>query len=196
VIVKKCVLCLSITVLSSFYHVPVGASEPITTCSTTMGTDVDQYISTVYRSIDFGKGESLNPEVFNKAMHGYLNLKEAGKLNDRKQVLSVVDFTKSSNESRLWIIDLNSLKVVMHTYVAHGQGTGEEFATAFSNNFDSHQSSLGFYVTGDTYQGEHGLSLRLNGMDEGYNSAACGLCNEKFYRGQSAPGSQLGLSRS
>lgn len=106
------------------------------------------------------------------AMKGYLNLKSAGKLSDNKQILTVADFTRSSAQNRLWIIDLNTRKVIVHTYVAHGQGSGDEFATAFSNTNNSHQSSIGFYVTGETYTGEHGTSLRLNGMDNGYNSAA------------------------
>ena len=72
----------------------------------------------------------------------------------------------------MWIIDLKERKLLYNTYVAHGAGTGEEFATKFSNNFDSHQSSLGFYVTGGTYMGEHGNSLYLHGMDQGYNSNA------------------------
>ncbi len=72
----------------------------------------------------------------------------------------------------MWIIDLDSRKVLLNTHVAHGQGTGEEYAKNFSNNEGSHQSSMGFYVTGDTYVGKHGNSLHLHGMDEGYNSAA------------------------
>lgn len=63
-------------------------------------------------------------------------------------------------------------KVLYNTYVAHGQGSGDDYATSFSNRPNTHKSSLGFYVTGDTYNGEHGTSLRLNGMDTGYNDAA------------------------
>ena len=64
------------------------------------------------------------------------------------------------------------MKVLFNTWVAHGQGSGTEYATSFSNTNSSHQSSLGFYVTGTTYNGIHGTSLRLFGMDEGYNDAA------------------------
>lgn len=159
--------------LSSFCHQSLRASEPGSAVAAIAANDVDSYISGVYDGIDFGKdGDKLNPEVFKLAMKGYLNLKDAGKLGGDKQILTVVDFTRSSNQNRMWIIDLKANKVLMHTYVAHGQGSGDEFATAFSNLENSHQSSLGFYVTGDTYIGEHGTSLRLNGMDNGYNNAA------------------------
>ncbi len=170
-VIKKSILCLSIYVLSSFYHQSVRASEPGNNFVAS-SSDEDSYISGIYDDIDFGRGDKLNPEVFKLAMKGYLNLRDAGKLSDNKQILTVADFTRSSTQDRLWIIDLNTRKVVMHTYVAHGQGSGDEFATAFSNTNNSHQSSLGFYVTGETYIGEHGTSLRLNGMDNGYNSAA------------------------
>jgi len=138
----------------------------------TAPTDVDGYISDVYQQIDFSHSQKLSPEVFNKAMHGYLNLQSAGKLNEKKQFLSVVDFTMSSTENRLWIIDLKAKKVVYNTYVAHGQGSGLDMPTTFSNVDGTHASSLGFYVTSDTYMGAHGNSLRLNGMDQGFNDAA------------------------
>jgi hypothetical protein len=145
-----------------------------TTTSTTKVTpsNIDAYISDVYSQIDFGKGQKLNPEVFNKAMVGYLNLQAAGKLNKNRQILSVADFTKSSTQNRLWIIDMKSKKVIYNTYVAHGQGSGMDIPTNFSNEDGTHASSLGFYVTSETYMGAHGNSLRLNGMDKGFNDAA------------------------
>jgi hypothetical protein len=135
-------------------------------------TDVDDYIGEVYQQIDFGTSKKLSQEVFNKAMHGYLSLQEAGKLNEKKQFLSVADFSMSSTENRLWIIDMKAKKVVYNTYVAHGQGSGMDLPTTFSNVDGTHASSLGFYVTSDTYMGAHGNSLRLNGMDKGFNDAA------------------------
>lgn len=171
---KKSILCLSLYLLSSLYHIKANAALDNTVAGSNKPTkeSVADYICDTYSKIDFGHTEKLNPDVFRKAMNGYLNLKNAGKLNDGKEIITVADFTKSSNEPRLWIIDLKAGKVLLNTYVAHGQGSGDEFATAFSNNNNSHQSSLGFYVTGDTYQGEHGTSLRLNGMDNGFNDAA------------------------
>jgi len=62
--------------------------------------------------------------------------------------------------------------VLFNSLVAHGKNTGEEFATNFSNTESSLQSSLGFYITENTYEGENGYSLRLEGMDSGFNDAA------------------------
>jgi L,D-transpeptidase catalytic domain len=130
------------------------------------------YISRVYQQIDFGKGTHISFEAFDKAYRGYINLKNAGKLNPEHDILSICDFSLPSTENRLWIIDLQQKKVIYNTYVAHGQGSGDDMATSFSNRGNSHQSSLGFYVTGETYEGEHGTSLRLAGMDQGFNDAA------------------------
>ncbi len=105
-------------------------------------------------------------------MHGYINLKNAGKLNNEKEIITICDFNQPSVVERLWIIDLVAKKVLFNTFVAHGQSTGDDCAVEFSNKVNSHQSSLGFYVTGETYIGEHGLSLRMQGMDQGFNDAA------------------------
>ena len=176
---KKSVLCLSVLTWSALIHLSasaIGNENPsIASANTTTkssSTDIDSYINDVYAEIDFSRSQKLSPEVFNKAMRGYLNLKDAGKLSNNKQILSVVDFTKSSTENRLWIIDMKAKKVIYNTYVAHGQGSGMDFATTFSNVDGTHASSLGFYVTSDTYNGAHGNSLRLNGMDKGFNDAA------------------------
>lgn len=125
-----------------------------------------------YNQLDFGKANRLAYDVFAKAYTGYLNLKAAGKLDNEKEVLTVCDYSLSANTNRMWIIDLGTNRVLMNTYVAHGQGSGEEFAKQFSNKEGSHQSSMGFYVTGDTYTGSHGNSLYLHGMDQGYNHSA------------------------
>jgi len=175
---KKCVLCLSVLTSSALIHLSASAIgndySNVTANNTTKtaSTDVESYIGEVYSQIDFGKSQKLSPEVFSKAMHGYLNLQEAGKLSDKKQFLSVADFSMASTANRLWVIDLKAKKVVYNTYVAHGQGSGMDLATTFSNVDGTHASSLGFYVTSDTYMGAHGNSLRLNGMDKGFNDAA------------------------
>lgn len=129
-------------------------------------------IDSLYGQIDFGGAPGVNKEVFRKAYMGYLNLLQAGTLGDKAGLLSICDFSLSANEKRLWVIDLTKKSLLYHSLVAHGQGTGEEYARKFSNKQNSHQSSLGFYVTGETYNGDNGYSLRLYGMDKGYNDAA------------------------
>jgi hypothetical protein len=118
------------------------------------------------------KRAGLNFEVFRNAMIGYYNLQKTNSLSQAKSVISVVDFTKSSKDKRLWIIDLKSKKVLYNTHVAHGKNTGDDFATKFSNTPNSLMSSAGFYLTRETYFGKHGLSLRIDGLDVGYNSNA------------------------
>ncbi len=178
---KKSLLCLSVLTWSALIQISasaIGNENANTTSATSAATtkanssDIDTYITDVYSQINFGKGQKLNPEVFNKAMRGYLNLQAAGKLSSGKQILSVVDFTMPSKENRLWIIDMKAKKVIYNTFVAHGQGSGMDMATTFSNVDGTHASSLGFYVTSETYNGAHGNSLRLNGMDKGFNDAA------------------------
>ena len=115
---------------------------------------------------------SLDFEVFKKALTGYYHLKGDFKVSPDKQIISIVDFTKPSSKKRLWIVDLANRKLLFHTFVAHGRGSGGLMAEKFSNTFESHQSSLGFYVTDETYFGKHGLSLRLKGLDNGYNTNA------------------------
>jgi hypothetical protein len=174
-ILKKSVLCLSILSTCALGFLSASANQPTSTATVsekTAPSDVDSFINKLYHQIDFSKGETLRPEVFSKAMHGYLNLQSAGKLNEDRQVLSIADFSQSSTRNRLWVIDLKAKKVLFNTYVAHGQGSGMDMATNFSNQDGTHASSLGFYVTANTYTGQHGNSLRLNGMDKGFNDAA------------------------
>lgn len=129
----------------------------------------------VYKNLRF-EDETLSFEVFEKAFLGFQNLKKSGKLDASSHLLSVCDFSLSSCKKRLWVLDLDEKKVLFNSLVAHGKGTGEEFATSFSNTEDSHQSSLGFYITEQTYNGDNGYSLRLFGMDRGYNDAALARC--------------------
>ncbi|MBX0289780.1 murein L,D-transpeptidase catalytic domain family protein [Hymenobacter sp. HSC-4F20] len=114
----------------------------------------------------------LSLDVYRRALIGFYSLQQRGTVSSHAQVLSIIDFGRSSTQKRLWIIDLAKGKLLHHSLVAHGKNTGEEYAQSFSNREGSEMSSLGFYVTGATYQGKHGLSLKLNGVDAGYNTNA------------------------
>lgn len=107
-------------------------------------------------------------DVFRLGMVGYYVLEREGALSN-KGLLTIIDFSKPSTEKRFYTIDLKKLVVKYHTYVAHGRNTGENMATAFSNIPHSNQSSLGFYVTGETYVGSKGYSLRLDGKEKEFN---------------------------
>jgi hypothetical protein len=115
--------------------------------------------------------KGLQEEAFEIAYKGYYKLLEAGKVN-RPGILSIADFSKSSNQKRFFVIDMPNAKILYHTVVAHGRNSGLYYATDFSNTPESNKSSLGFYVTLNTYYGEKGYSLKLQGLEKGINDNA------------------------
>lgn len=127
---------------------------------------------TLYQKINFNNVNALKFNVFEKALKGFDNLKKAGKIDASTKLLTVCDFSLSSNTKRLWVINTETGEILFNSLVAHGKNTGEEFATNFSNTESSLQSSLGFYITDVTYSGDNGYSLKLLGMDKGYNDNA------------------------
>lgn len=118
------------------------------------------------------KSDVVKPdyEVFKKAFTGFLKLKAEN--NIKKNILTIIDFSLSSNLNRMWIIDINKMMVVHFNLVAHGRNSGEEYARNFSNIPSSQKSSLGFFLTDQTYTGKHGLSLILEGVEAGINDRA------------------------
>lgn len=106
--------------------------------------------------------------VLDLALEGYEKLEN--KLEN--QVLTLIDFSLPSTEKRLWVIDVASQEILLNTVVAHGRNSGELMANRFSNTPESFQSSLGFYKTAETYKGKHGYSLRLDGLEKGFNDQA------------------------
>ncbi|MBC7567729.1 MAG: murein L,D-transpeptidase catalytic domain family protein [Pedobacter sp.] len=131
----------------------------------------NKYVNDLYDTTHLAFA-GLNKAVFEKAITGFYNLKMSGKLSNSKSIISIADMEQSSTAKRLWIIDLDKKQLLLNTWVAHGNGSGSDKATRFSNVNDSFQSSLGFYVTGEVYTGKHGRSLKLDGMDAGYNDNA------------------------
>jgi hypothetical protein len=124
-------------------------------------------ISELYCDIDL-EAAGLSEDAFRNAMIGYYNLKAANKLNE-DPILTVIDFTQSCNARRFYTIDLQTRTILFQELVAHGENSGQEFAQHFSNKSQSHQSSLGFFVTGETYHGRRGFSLKLYGQEYGFN---------------------------
>lgn len=113
----------------------------------------------------------LNQKAFEYAWSGYHNLVKQGKLK-KSFVLTVCDFTQSSSSKRLYVIDVAHKKLLYNTYVSHGMNSGVEYATSFSNRANSFKSSLGFFVTSKTYVGRNGLSLKVQGLEKGFNDQA------------------------
>ncbi|MBL0056474.1 MAG: murein L,D-transpeptidase catalytic domain family protein [Chitinophagaceae bacterium] len=113
----------------------------------------------------------LSRQAFDYAMQGLDYLTQTGRLSNEK-IISIADFSLPSSKKRLFVIDLEKGTLVYNTYVAHGSNSGLENARQFSNTPSSYQSSLGFYETRDTYMGGNGYSLRLEGLEPGFNDNA------------------------
>ncbi|MDF7817145.1 murein L,D-transpeptidase catalytic domain family protein [Runella sp. MFBS21] len=120
---------------------------------------------TLYDSLHLQEA-GLSLDGFRFAWNGFQKAKF------EKPVLAIADFSQSSRQKRLYVIDIKARKLIYNTYVAHGRNSGEEYARKFSNQNSSYQSSLGFYRALTTYQGKHGLSLRLQGLEENINHRA------------------------
>lgn len=131
-------------------------------------SNYDSIASSIYQSLG---NSDLSSEAFSFAYQGYRQLL-LEKVMEKKNILTVIDFNKSSKEKRLFIIDLHKQKVIHKSLVAHGKNSGWDIPKTFSNAANSYQSSLGFYVTGETYTGKHGLSLKLDGLEKGINDNA------------------------
>lgn len=105
--------------------------------------------------------------AFQKAIEGYQNIS-----TKHKNILTLIDFSQPSTAKRLFVFDLNKKKLLFSSVVSHGKNSGTNYATLFSNKVGSYQSSLGFYLTEQTYQGKNGYSLILNGLEKGFNDRA------------------------
>jgi hypothetical protein len=118
-----------------------------------------------------GNVELPSFDLLRLAISGYDLLKQEKYIN-RPEVITIIDFSLPSTRERLWVIDLSRAKVLFHSLVSHGRNSGELMAEKFSNTPGSFTSSPGFYTTGETYFGRHGLSLKLNGLEKGINDKA------------------------
>ncbi len=113
----------------------------------------------------------LSPRALAAALEAAAGARERG-IAARQDLLTVIDYSLPSTAPRLWVLDLVRHKVLFHELVAHGAGSGDNFATRFSNDLDSRQTSLGLFVTAGTYEGGNGYSLRLRGLEPGVNDRA------------------------
>ena len=157
-----------VVLLMSFTNLPSKSnSTKISTKAETMSVSKN---ASIYNQLDANSFVLPNFECFNLALNGFSLLKEKGLV--QKNILTLVDFSLSSNTKRLWVIDLDKKIILFQTLVAHGRNTGEEFANQFSNQAESFKSSIGFYATGEVYDGKHGMSLKLDGLEKGLNDKA------------------------
>jgi hypothetical protein len=129
-------------------------------------------VTLLYEQINL-KELGLTRKAFEYALKGYYYLLDHHWLN-KTNILSICDLSQSSRNKRLYVLDLEQRTVLINTYVAHGRNSGTEYARSFSNSPSSHKTSLGFYVTGETYIGDNGLSLKIRGVERGFNDKANG----------------------
>lgn len=155
---------------STFTNNTSKIDPPKKLIAATSKTAFEMKVEKVYSSLHSNNLALPKMESFSKALQGFYDLKAKGIV--AKDILTLVDFSLSSNTKRMWIIDMSTNTILYNSLVAHGRNTGEEFANAFSNANSSYKSSLGFYATGEVYQGKHGLSLRLDGLEKGLNDNA------------------------
>ena len=168
---------LFLILLASLLHLPfafsgTSKSEKFTWTTTVTAPIVDaaHSMTALYSKLDLSS-RGLSQEAFDYAVQGFTRLKEMGRFR-KDNILTIVDFTRPSTEKRIFVIDVAEEKVLFNTYVAHGRGSGEKMAQKFSNIPESFQSSLGFYTTSSTYQGKHGYSMKLSGLEPGFNNLA------------------------
>ncbi|RRD38244.1 hypothetical protein EII28_02350 [Fusobacterium nucleatum] len=122
-------------------------------------------VKSVYDSLNIKN--KIDYSIFQKAYLGYVQIS-----HKNPGVLIIIDYTKPSNEERFYVLDLNKKKLVYSTRVAHSKNSGLEIPLEFSDDPNSYQSSLGFFVTLGEYNGAYGYSLRLKGLEENINANA------------------------
>lgn len=113
----------------------------------------------------------LSPQALAAALDAISCARSRG-VSERSGLLTLIDYSLPSTQPRLWVLDLERGRVLFHELVAHGAESGDNYAVRFSNNEGSRQTSLGLFLTGSTYEGGNGYSLRLRGLDPGLNDRA------------------------
>ena len=145
---------------------------------------------------EIGLNGKLNYDVLKTALNGY------NKIDGRKkELLTIIDYSKPSTEKRFFVIDMDKKELLVYSHVSHGKNSGGNIATSFSNKVTSYKSSLGFFLTENTYMGGNGYSLVLNGLEKGINDKAkdryivihgADYANPKIAKSQGRLGRSLG----
>lgn len=143
---------------TSFNNNSLNQKRNLADITETTVTPKSNYLD-LYNS--FGLAEKIQFKAFEQAMQGW------EKINAKnKNIITIIDFSLPSTQKRMVVLDLVKKQVLFHTLVSHGRNSGEKYATSFSNQHGSYQSSLGFYLTENTYIGGNGYSLRLKGLEK------------------------------
>lgn len=158
---------LLLSTLFAGYAEPVTDSKDLKTNTVTSVSKADA--SQLHRQMydDMRLDRWICYEAFDRGISGAACIDR-----ENKDVLTLIDFSKPSTSERLVVLDLRNRKILYTSVVSHGRNSGGNYATSFSNQNGSYKSSLGFYVTENTYTGKHGTSLILNGLEKGFNDRA------------------------
>lgn len=171
---RKLIVYITISCLAILSSGFTGINEQNAAIHSPLRIDAEQRlaikISLLYDLLNLEE-MGLARQAFEYAYKGYHQLVEKNRINC-PDYLTICDLSQSAKQKRLYLIDMVNNKIILNTYVAHGRNSGREYATRFSNKPASLQTSLGFYVTRNTYSGEHGLSLRMDGLEPGFNDRA------------------------
>lgn len=193
---KKQAIFLSVIIILIFPTYAWETAPKVIKQSTETSVSFAKYSLDFYAELN---DSELKYETFEAALKGYLKLQTSKKI-ENTNLLTVIDFSKSSTQNRFFVIDTQVKKIVYKSLVAHGRNSGYEFATKFSNKVSSYKSSLGFYKTAETYSGKHGFSLRLDGLESSNNNArsraivihGADYVSEEFIRKNGKLGRSLG----
>ena len=128
----------------------------------------EEFVQNIYSQIN---DPQLNFEALKQAFKGY-NLLRYRKILNNNSILTIIDYSKPSDTERFFVIDINNRKILYKSLVAHGKNSGVQYASSFSNKQSSYKSSIGFFLTDETYNGKHGFSLRLIGLEKDINDNA------------------------
>lgn len=154
----------------NFSHKLISEKEAVRVTKNEAKATATSTLAAIYDSLSLDD-MGLSDKAFQYAVQGYEKLKAEGKLKNTS-VITIVDFDQPSYKKRMYVIDVANYKVLFNTWSAHGKNTGQATADHFSNTPESHKSSLGFFVTNNTYYGSKGYSLRLTGLEQNVNHNA------------------------
>lgn len=162
---RSILLLASLFITSSLLFVPYMKAQPTQQIA---HKDVLPTTTSVEKLHKLAPG--LTTKALSLGLMAYKHAQENGGI--KKSILTIIDYSLPSTRKRMWVFDIHHNQVLYNTYVAHGKNSGDLYATHFSNTPESKASSLGAYVTQNSYIGGKGLSLNLKGLESGYNSNA------------------------
>ncbi len=173
---KKVLLFICVISLCSFTSTPAdksahestGKDFPSLLSDASATEPANHLVDSIYNKLNLDSA-GLRRNVFFYAYKGYQYLLSKGMLS-KTDLLTICDYSQSSHNKRLYVINVAEGKLLFNTYVSHGKNSGGEYATSFSNKINSDKSSLGFLITADTYKGRSGYSMHFDGVEPDFNN--------------------------